>query len=108
MGWIASEALGFVGTATRSVLNLTIALFGAYFLLLRADEAWSAARPFIPFSDANVQRLRERFRDVTNSTVIGVLLVAAVQGVLLGAMFAVLGMENPVFWGVVTGLGWTF
>lgn len=104
MRWVAGGAIGFLGTATRSVLNLTIALFGAYFLLLRADDAWSAARPFIPFSDENVQRLRERFRDVTNSTVIGVLLVAMVQGLLLGVMFAVVGLPNAVFWGVVTGI----
>jgi len=102
--WLAGSALGLIGTATRTVLNLTIALFGAYFLLLQADEGWTAIRPFIPFSDENVERLRRRFRDVTNSTVIGVLLVAMVQGVLLGGMFAVLRLPNAAFWGVVTGI----
>jgi len=32
VSWLASGAIGFIGTATRTVLNLTIALFGAYFL----------------------------------------------------------------------------
>jgi predicted PurR-regulated permease PerM len=102
--WFATGALGFIGTATRSVLNLVIALFGAYFLLLRADGGWGALRPFIPFSDENVEHLRVRFRDVTNSTVIGVLMVAAIQGALLGGMFLVLGLPNPAFWGVVTAI----
>jgi predicted PurR-regulated permease PerM len=102
--WLASRAFGFIGTATRTLLNITIALFGAYFLLRYTDQAWRAARPFIPFSDDNVQRLRERFRDVTNSTVIGVLLVAVIQGALLGLMFLTLGVPNPVFWAVVTGV----
>jgi predicted PurR-regulated permease PerM len=104
MSWVASGALDFIGTATRTVLNITIALFGAYFLRVRADQAWAAARPFIPFSDENVQRLRERFGDVTNSTVIGVVLVAAIQGLLLGIMFAILGLPNVVFWSVVTAV----
>jgi predicted PurR-regulated permease PerM len=104
VSWLASGTLGFIGTATRTVLNITIALFGAYFLLLRADETWTAARPFIPFSDENVQRLRQRFRDVTNSTVIGVILVAAIQGALLGVMFAILGLPNVLFWTVVTAV----
>lgn len=104
VSWLASGAIGFIGTATRTVLNITIALFGAYFLLLQADEAWVIARPFIPFSDDNVLRLRERFRDVTNSTVIGVVLVAIIQGALLGIMFAILGLSNAVFWGVVTAI----
>jgi predicted PurR-regulated permease PerM len=102
--WFATGALGFIGTATRSVLNLVIALFGAYFLLLRADGGWSALRPFIPFSDDNVEGLRVRFRDVTNSTVIGVLMVAAIQGALMGGMFLVLTVPNAAFWGVVTAI----
>jgi predicted PurR-regulated permease PerM len=102
--WFATGALGFIGTATRSALNLVIALFGAYFLLLRSDGGWSALRPFIPFSDDNVARLRSRFRDVTNSTVIGVLMVAAIQGALMGGMFLVLGLPNAAFWGVATAI----
>lgn len=104
VSWVASGALGFIGTATRTVLNITIALFGAYFLLVRADDAWAAARPFIPFSDENVHGLRQRFADVTNSTVIGVIMVAAIQGALLGIMFALLGLPNVVFWSVVTAV----
>ena len=104
VGWFATGALGFIGTATRSVLNVVIALFGAYFLLLRADGGWSGMRPFIPFSDENVERLRARFRDVTNSTVIGVLMVAAIQGALMGGMFLVLGLPNAAFWGIVTAI----
>jgi len=102
--WFATGALGFIGTATRSILNIVIALFGAYFLLLRADGGWSALRPYVPFSDENVDRLRVRFRDVTNSTVIGVLMVAAIQGALMGGMFLVLGLPNAAFWGVVTSI----
>jgi predicted PurR-regulated permease PerM len=104
VGWIASGAFGFLQTATRSVLNLVIALFGGYFLLLNPDRVWSVLRPFIPFSDDNVAALRTRFRDVTNSTVIGVLLVAAVQGALLGLMFWILGVPNAAFWAVVTAI----
>lgn len=104
VSWLASGAIGFIGTATRTVLNLTIALFGAYFLFVQSDDVWSVARPFIPFSDDNVDELRRRFRDVTNSTVIGVVLVAIIQGALLGGMFAVLGLANAAFWGVVTAI----
>jgi predicted PurR-regulated permease PerM len=104
ISWLATNALSVVGNLTRTVLNLVIALFGAYFLFLRTDAAWRALRPFIPFSDENVQRLRKRFGDVTNSTVIGVVLVAVAQGGLLGAMFALLGLSNPVFWGIVTAI----
>jgi predicted PurR-regulated permease PerM len=102
--WIGSSAFGLIGTATRLALNLTIAFFGLYFLLLRPKETWELVSPYIPFSQENTERLRQRFRDVTNSTLVGTLLVAMVQGALVSAAFAMTGLSNAVFWGAVTAI----
>lgn len=102
VSWIGSSAFGLIGTATRLTLNLVISLFGLYYLLLRAPETWEALRPYIPFSAENAERLRQRFRDVTTSTVIGTGLVAVIQGALVAVAFLVTGIPNAVFWGVVT------
>lgn len=100
--WIGSSAFGLIGTATRLVLNLVIALFGLYYLLLRPGEVWASVRPYIPFSGKNTDELRLRFRNVTISTIVGTGLVAAIQGVAVGLGFAIAGLSNAVFWGVVT------
>lgn len=102
VGWIGSSAFGLVGTATRLALNLTISLFGLFYLLLQPDETWEAVRPYIPFSAKNTEKLRQRFRDVTNSTIIGTGVTAAIQGLLVGLGFWLAGLPNAVFWGVVT------
>jgi len=102
VGWIGSSAFGLIGTATRLALNLTIALFGLYYLLLRPVEVWEATRPYIPFSAESAEILRTRFRNVTISTVVGTGLVAVIQGVLVGIGFWVTGLSNALFWGVVT------
>jgi predicted PurR-regulated permease PerM len=102
VSWLGSSAFGLIGTATRLTLNLVIALFGLYYLLLRAPETWTALLPYIPFSTHNAERLRERFRNVTTSTVIGTGLVAVIQGGLVTAAFVMTGISNAVFWGVVT------
>jgi len=102
VGWIGSSAFGLIGTATRLALNLTISLFGLFYLLLRPHETWQAVQPYIPFSAKNTEKLRQRFRDVTSSTIIGTGLTAAIQGVLVGLGFFVTGLPNAVFWGVVT------
>ena len=65
--WIGSSAFNLIGTATRLALNLTISLFGLFYLLLRPQDTWNAARPYIPFSADNTEKLRQRFRDVTTS-----------------------------------------
>ena len=102
--WIGSSAVNLVGTATKLALNLTIAMFGLYFLLVGGPRTWDAVSPYIPFNAENTERLRSRFRDVTYSTLIGTGLIAIVQGVLVGAAFAAAGLPNAGFWGVVTGV----
>jgi predicted PurR-regulated permease PerM len=102
VAFIGASALSLIGTATRLGIQLTITFFGLYYLLLAPQSAWRQVRPFIPFSRRNAEILRDRFRDVTISTLIGTGLTASVQGVLVGFAFWVTGIPNAVFWGVVT------
>src|SRR5258705_68745 len=102
VGWLGTGAFTLVGTATRLALNLTIAFFGLYYLLLRPGHTWEAVRPYIPFSALNADKLQQRFKDVTISTLIGTGLTAAVQGLLVAVGFALTGLPNAGFLGVVT------
>ncbi|PYO89916.1 MAG: hypothetical protein DMD66_04255 [Gemmatimonadetes bacterium] len=99
---IGSSAFGLVGTATRMSLNLTISFFGLYYVLKHPGDVWLDARPYIPFSNANQEKLGKRFKDVTVSTVIGTGVTAAIQGGVLALTFAIVGLPNGLFWGVVT------
>src|SRR6266850_946910 len=90
VSWIGSSAFGLVGTATRLALNLTISLFGLFYLLLQPGETWEAVRPYIPFSAKNTEKLRQGFRDVTTSTIIGTGVTAAIQGFLVAVGGAVI------------------
>jgi predicted PurR-regulated permease PerM len=102
LSWIGTSAFSLVGTATRLALNLTIALFGLYFLCVNPTETWNMVRPYIPFSRENTERLRKRFRDVTTSTLIGTGATAVIQGILVALGFWATGLPNAVFWGVLT------
>ena len=100
--WLGTNAIGLIGTATRFTLNLLFTFFGLYYLLLNPDGAWRAVEPYIPFSKPNVEILQERFRSVTTATVVGTGLTAVILGILVGIGFAITGLPDPVFWGVVT------
>jgi len=102
VAWIGSSAFGFIGTASRMALNLAISCFGLYYLLLRPGETWDAVRPYIPFSAGNTEKLRQHFRDVTTSTLIGTGLSAALHGSLTSFGFWMAGLPNAALWGVVT------
>ena len=98
VGWLGSSAFGLVGTATRVVLNLTISLFGLFYLLLRPQETWDAVR----FQSYVLER--SKFCWFSRHCWSGVRtgLTAAVQGLLVGLGFWLTGLPNAVFWGVVT------
>src|SRR6266852_5954321 len=101
VGAIGTSVFGLVGTATRLTLNLTISFFGLYYVLKHGGDVWLGARPYIPFSNANTEKLGKRFKDVTVSTVIGTGVTAAIQGAVLGLTFWGVGLPNGLFWGVV-------
>jgi predicted PurR-regulated permease PerM len=102
VSFIGASALGLIGTATRVGIQLTIAFFGLFYLLVSPEASWRSVRPFIPFSAASAEILRRRFGDVTVSTLVGTGLTASIQGLAVGLAFWVLGLSNPLFWGVVT------
>jgi predicted PurR-regulated permease PerM len=102
MSWVGTGALSLIGTLARLGIQLTVAFFGLYYLLCDSRLVWRNTRPFIPFSAENSQLLKQRFRDVTVSTLIGTFATATVQGILVGLAFWAAGLSNAVFWGVVT------
>jgi predicted PurR-regulated permease PerM len=102
VSFVGASLLGIAGTATRLLLQLTVAFFGLYYLLVSADDVWRLMAPFIPFSEANAEALRQRFKDVTTSTLIGTGVTAVVQGTFVALGFWVTGLPNAAFWGVLT------
>ncbi|HEX5005080.1 MAG TPA: AI-2E family transporter [Gemmatimonadales bacterium] len=102
IGGLGRGAFAAVGTVTLMVFNLAISFFLLYFMLVTEGRSWLTIRPYIPFSAGSAELLRERFRAVTISTVIGTGLTASIQGTLVGIAFALAGLPNAAFWGVVT------
>ncbi|HEY4319996.1 MAG TPA: AI-2E family transporter [Gemmatimonadales bacterium] len=104
VSFLAGSAFSLLGTAARVTINLLLTMFGLYYLLMDPESAWKGLRPFIPFSDENVALLGDRFRAVTNATIIGTGVSALIQGVLMWLAFTVFGLSNAVFWGAVVVL----
>ena len=100
--WLSAQVLHLFGSATRATLNLVISFFGLYYMLLSADDAWSRVRRFMPFSPEVTEMLRVRFYSLTEATLLGTAATAVAQGTIVGAGFAIVGLPDPLFWGVVT------
>ena len=102
VSWLSGQLFAFVGGATAAALNLVIAFFGLYYMLRSGTMVWGTVRPYIPFSPQTADALRDRFVSVTEATLLGTVLVAVMQGTLIGIGFWVVGLPSPLFWGTVT------
>ena len=102
------QVFSLAGSVTRGVLNLLIATVGLYYLLYRADDVWARVRPIIPFSAAGADALRLRFGLVTEATLLGMLATGMAQGTTVGLAFWIVGLPNPIVWGMATAIASIF
>lgn len=102
--WLSRALLQLISGALRAVINLVIALFGLYFLLVAPPQSWTRVSRYLPFSAKGADMLRQRFYRVTEATLFGTALVAVLQGGVVGVGFALVGLPDATLWGVITAI----
>ena len=100
--WGSRQTLAVLGGLVSATVNLVIALFGCYYLLMSGGRWWESCKRILPFEPATSEALRIRFHRATEAMLLGVVLAGATQGTLVGIAFAVAGLDQPLFWGGVT------
>lgn len=101
LGIVASRSTGVLGGLVGFVTQLFFVLFTLFYLLRDADRILAAIRSFLPLSPDQAGAIMQRGRDVIYASVMGVVAVAAVQGILGGLAFWFLGIRAPMLWGIV-------
>lgn len=102
--WSSRQTVAALGGVVDAMLNLAIALFGAYYLLISGDRVWVWCSARLPFAPATSELLRARFHDVTDAMLIGVALTSVAQGALVGVALATAGFSHALLWGAVTAV----
>jgi predicted PurR-regulated permease PerM len=100
-GFIASQ----LGTALRNlatfVFDLFVMVLAIFYLFRDADGVMRSVRQILPFEEETRDAILGQARDLISASVTTSLIIAAIQGILGGIAFALVKLENPVFWGVV-------
>jgi predicted PurR-regulated permease PerM len=86
------------------LINLIIFYFVLFYLLYYYDIIPKRLEKFLPFDKKNSRKLFKMFKNMTHSTILTTLLIAAIQGAILGVGFWFLGVPGAFFWGVLTAL----
>jgi predicted PurR-regulated permease PerM len=100
----AGYSLTVAANVSGLVVSFVFTMF-ATFLLLRDGKRLVAGIPhWLPFERSRSQAILVHVRDVIYASVYGVVVIAAIQGLLCGVMFWILGIPSAALWGVVTVL----
>lgn len=102
--WLSRQTMDMIGSVAFVAVNLLIAFFGLFYLLLAGNAPWQRVARYLPFSAGTVERLRVRFHDVTRATILGIGVTAVLQGSIIGLSFYLLGLDHALLWGTITGM----
>lgn len=94
---LAAGAFNFLA----DYITMVVVLF---FLLRDSRYFAESVRRVSPLSEVEENMFVDRFRQVARATVVGTLATSAVQGVLSGLIFLVMGLPNPILWGSLSAL----
>ena len=103
-GSIASQVGSVLGKSIDAVTQIVVMLFLLFFLYRDKDAALGIARRLIPLQAKETEYLLERVNSAVMALVLGRFFVAALQGLLAGIGFALLGVGAATLLGALTML----
>jgi len=97
--------LGSIGAVTNLFTNLLIAYFIFFYVLItRREVLRKLFRQIIPFNSEHTTKLLHKFKSIVRATVYSTILVAILQGTVLGVAFAIFGVPGAVLWGFIAAI----
>ncbi|RYG05587.1 MAG: AI-2E family transporter [Chitinophagaceae bacterium] len=94
-----------LGATVTSVLSIVVMYFILYFMLIDGKKMEAAFFEHVPLKDENLILLRKDLNLLVYSNALGIPLVALLQGVVALIGYLIIGVEEPIFWFVVTSIG---
>lgn len=99
--FIAAQVFTVGQNTFEFIVSFGIMLYLLFFLLREGSAVSGRIRQAIPLSMEHKRYLFSKFITTLRATVKGNIAVAAVQGALGGVIFWILGIQGPLFWGVL-------
>lgn len=106
----ASEFISFISGNIASVFSYTVSTFLSFvlvllsiFYFLKDGSHWKKALIILsPLSDDDDEKIINKLSHSVNGVIKGTLLIALIQGILMGVGLTIFGVPNPALWGLVT------
>lgn len=99
--FLATQAVNIGQNTFEFLISFAIMLYLLFFLLRDGSMLGRQMIKVIPLSTEHKHLLFHKFITVVRATLKGNIVVAVTQGILGGFIFAVLGIEGALLWGVI-------
>ena len=93
-----------VGSTLAMVANVFIMYFILWFMLVKSAELELSLRKNLPFKFTNNNILLNEIRGIIISNAVGIPVLGLIQGILAAIGYYIFGVDQPVVWGIITGL----
>lgn len=102
--WLTNSAAAFVRGSVTQLMGILITFYLLFYFLRDRRLALASLRALSFLPPGQIDRMFARVVDTIHATVYGTLAMAALQGLLGGLMFWILGLPSPLLWGIIMGL----
>jgi predicted PurR-regulated permease PerM len=99
--WIASQTIDLSVWTIGAFFKFLLMLYLLFFFLRDGERFLLYLKRVVPLQDQEKETIFERFSSTIFSIFKGTMIVALVQGMIGGAVFALAGIPNAVLWGSV-------
>ena len=103
-GALAGYTVQIAASVTGAVISFVFIIFAMFLLFRDGDRLVARIPDLLPFERPQSEALLMRIRDAIHGGVFGVVVIALIQGTLLGAMFWALRIPSAALWAMVTVL----
>ncbi|MEK7572380.1 MAG: AI-2E family transporter [Patescibacteria group bacterium] len=109
---IASNFVSFITNNITKIFNTSLSalislilLFLATFYFLKDGQEWKKKIILLsPLSDDNDEKIINKLSKTINGVMVGYMLIALIQGMLMWIGLSLFGVPNPAFWGLVAAI----
>ncbi|HEY2961084.1 MAG TPA: AI-2E family transporter [Pyrinomonadaceae bacterium] len=101
--FLLGYSVNLVGNIVSGVVKAFFVIFTMYYLFRDSEKIVSNLPAALPLEREQGEAIIKRTQEVVSASVYGVVSIAAIQGLLGGFAFWVLGIPSPILWAVLMG-----
>jgi predicted PurR-regulated permease PerM len=102
--WATSLGGKVVSTTLNTLTNLFVMYFILWFMLMKVGYIQRWLRKALPVKQENAEKVLKEMRGMIMSNSIGIPVLGAVQGIVAMIGYSMFGVEEPILWGIITGI----